>query len=229
MNAKNKGRGSVERIVQTLQVNKEQTQGNTTGPARDTHQTSQATTSTETEPVLATQQAPQLTTITIPDSPPTANTIPVTIMIESDTDCNQMPEDPILEDNPSHQEFPTKGSTRIDNNEINISKEHSLSDDDRSKTHEQQTYSPRSHYSTAPSEIPHRLAQEQSPISSLDPDDIDQLNTIFDNHLSKMLKRGECGTEVPRQGNQGSRTIINTDNLHILLYYQPIRVICSFS
>ena len=74
MNAKNKGRGSVERIVQKLQVNKEHTQGNTTGPVRDTHQPSQATTSTATEPVRATQQALQLTTITIPDSPPTVNT-----------------------------------------------------------------------------------------------------------------------------------------------------------
>ena len=77
----------------------------------------------------------------------------------------------------SHQ----KKSTRIDNNEINISIEHSLSDDDRSQTHEPQTDSPRSNYSTAPSEMPQRLAQEQSPISSLDPGDIDQLNTIFDN------------------------------------------------
>ena len=92
-----------------------------------------------------------------------------------------MPEDPILEDNPSHQELPPKESTRIDNNEINISIEHSLSDDDRSKTYEQQTDSPRSNYRTAPSAIPHRLAQEQSPISSLDLEDLDQLNTIFDN------------------------------------------------
>ena len=56
MNAKNKGRGSVERIVQKLQVNKEHLQGNTTGPVRDTLQPPQATNSTATEPVRATQR-----------------------------------------------------------------------------------------------------------------------------------------------------------------------------
>ena len=181
MNAKNKGRGSVERIVQKLQVNQEHTQRNTTGPDRDTHQPSQATTSTATELVRARQQALQLTTITIQFSPPTVNIMPVTITIESDNDYNQMPEDPILEYNPAHQDLPSKESTKIDNNEKNISIEHSLSDDDRSQNHEPLTDSPRSNYSRGPSEKPQRLAQEQSPISSLDPDDIDQLNTVFDN------------------------------------------------
>ena len=102
-------------------------------------------------------------------------------MIESDNDNNKMPEDPILEDDHAHQEPPTKVSKRIDNNEINISIEHSLSEDERSKLLDEQTDSPRFNYSTAPSEIPHRIAQEQSLISSLDPEEIDQLNTIFDN------------------------------------------------
>ena len=181
-NTKNKGHGSVEKIVQKLQVNREQIQRNKTGPNRDTSQTSQATANTAAEPIRATQQAPHLTTITKPDSSLTANNnIPVTIMIESDNDNNNLPEDPILEDDHAHQEPPPKESTRIDNNEINISKEHSLSEDERSKLQEEQTDSPRSICTTAPSEIPLGIAQEQSPISSLDPEEIDQLNTIFDN------------------------------------------------
>ena len=127
MNTNNKGRGSVEKIVRKLQVNKEQTQENKTGHNRDKNQTSQATANTAAEPIQAKQKAPHLTTITIPDSPPTANNnIPVTIMIESDNDYNNMPEDPILEDDHAHQEPPPKESTRIDNNEINVSIEHSL-------------------------------------------------------------------------------------------------------
>ena len=96
-------------------------------------------------------------------------------MIESDNDYNNMPEDPILEDDHAHQELPPKESTRIDNNEINISLVHSLSEDERNRLQEEQIDCPRSNYSTAPSEIPHRIAQEQSPISSLDPEKIDQL------------------------------------------------------
>ena len=181
MNTKNKGHGSVEKIVQKLQVNIEQTQRNKSGTSRDTDQTSQATANTAAEPIWATQQTPHLTNILMPDSPLTTNNnTPVAIMIESDNDYN-MPEDPILEDDHAHQEPPPKESTRINNNEINISIEHSLSEDERSKLLDEKTNSPRSNYSTAPSEIPHRITQEQSPISSLDPEEIDQLNTIFDN------------------------------------------------
>ena len=114
MNMKNKGHGSVEKIVQKLQVNREHSQRNKTGPNQDTNQTSQATANTAAEHIRATQHTPHLTTIIIPDSPLTANNNkPVTIIIESDNDCNNMPEDPILEDDHAYQEPPPKDSTRI--------------------------------------------------------------------------------------------------------------------
>ena len=178
MGTKNKGRGSVERIVQKLPIDKDQAQGNSIGPKQDAQHPAQPRPITLTEPARAIQQ--HHTTINTQISPTTTSNIPVTILIESDSDHNVMPEEPALIDSNVHQERPPNDSTRIGENEINISIEHSLSDDERCIITEQ-VDSPHSSYSTAPSEMPHRIAQEQSPISSLDPEDIDQLNTIFDN------------------------------------------------
>ena len=174
MNTPNKGRRSVERIVQKLPFNKDTTKGTPTDPIRTTEPQPHQSQITSWEPSRATQQK----AISTQDNPTIVKEAPVTILIESDSDHNVMPEDPPLSVGNSPQEPPPTESTRIRDN-INISIEHSLSDDDKCKNPEQGD-SPQSSYSTAPSEIPHRATLEQSPISSLDPEDYDQLNHIFD-------------------------------------------------
>ena len=163
--------------MQKLPINRNQTKGTPVEPNRDTKQPAHPPTITITKPIRAMQQ--HHPTISIQNNPNTAENIPATILIELDTDHNVLPEEAVLTDNNAHQKPPPTESTRIGDNEINISIEHSLSDDERCKIPEQ-IDSPHSSYSTAPSEIPDRPTQEQSPISSLDPEDIEQFNTIFD-------------------------------------------------
>ena len=177
MGTSNKGRGSVERIVQKLPINRDQTKGIPAEPNRDTKQPAHPPPITITMPIRAMQE--HNPTISIQINPNTAENIPVTILIVSDTDHNVLPEETVLIDNHAHQEPPPTESTRIGDNEINISIEHLLSDDERCRIPEQ-VDSPHSIYSTAPSQIPDRPIQEQSPISSLDPEDIEHLNKIFD-------------------------------------------------
>ena len=73
-------------------------------------------------------------------------------------------------------------STRIEEDATNIPIEHALSDEEKnSQKQDEPQDSPISSYSTAPSEITARTTQDQSPISSLNTEDIEQLNNIFDN------------------------------------------------
>ena len=148
MGTSKKGRGSVERIVQKLPISWDQTKGTPTEPNRDTKQSAHSPPITITMPIRALQE--HHPTKSSQNNPNTAENIPVTILIESDTDHNALPEEPALTDIHAYQEPPPTESTRIGDNEINISIEHSLSDDDRCKIPEKAD-SPHSSYSTAPS------------------------------------------------------------------------------
>ena len=176
MHTPNKGRGSVERIVQKLPINKDNMKETPSAPVRNIEQLIQQKQNTSTEPTRAIQQQqPTITQIShnIDDE------VPVTILIESDSDHNIMPEEPLTAPMTAAQEPQPTEPTRIANKDTNISIEHSLSDDERCRNPDHSD-SPQSSYSTAPSEIPHRTTLEQSPISSLDPEDVDHLNHIFD-------------------------------------------------
>ena len=177
MHPPNKGRGSVERIVQKLPINKDNMKETPSAPARNIDQLTQQTQNTSTEPTRAIQQQQQPTITQI--SPNIDDEVPVTILIESDSDHNIMPEEPLTSPMTAAQEPPPTEPTRIANKDTNFSIEHSLSDDKRCRNPDYSD-SPQSSYSTAPSEIPHRATLEQSPISSLDPEDVDHLNHFFD-------------------------------------------------
>ena len=177
MHTPNKGRGSVERIVQKLPINKDNMKETPSAPVRNIEQLTQQTQNISTEPTRAIQQQQQPTITQI--SPNIDDEVPVTILIESDSDHNIMPEEPLTASMTAAQEPPPTEPTRIADKDTNISIEHSLSDDESSRNPDQSD-SPQSSYSTAPSEIPHRATLEQSPISSLDPEDVDHLKYIFD-------------------------------------------------
>ena len=173
MHTPNKGRGSVERIVQKLPINKDDMAETPSAPVRNIEQLIQHT---STEPTRDIQQhQPTITQ----SNHNRDDELPVTILIESDSDHNIMPEEPLTAQITAGQEPPPTEPTRIANKDTNISIEHSLSDDERCRNPDHSD-SPQSSYSTAPSEIPHRTTLEQSPISSLDPEDVDHLNHIFD-------------------------------------------------
>ena len=174
MHTPNKGRGSVERIVQKLPINKDNMEETPSAPVRNIEQLIQHT-STEPTRDIQQQQQPTITQTShnIDDE------VPVTILIESDSDHNIMPEEPLTAPITAAQEPPPTEPTRIANKDTNISIDHSLSDDERCRNPDHSD-SPQLSYSTAPSEIPHRTTLEQSPISSLDPEDVDHLNHIFD-------------------------------------------------
>ena len=170
MHTPNKGRGSVERIVQKLPINKDNMKKTPSAPVRNIEQHIQQTQNISTEPTRAIQQQQQ---------PTIDDEVPVTILIESDSDHNIMPEEPLTAPMTAAQEPPPTEPTRIANKDTNISIGHSLSDDERCRNRDHSD-SPQSSYSRALSEIPHRTTLDQSPISSLDPDDADHLNHIFD-------------------------------------------------
>ena len=177
MHTPNKGRGSVERIVRKLPINKDNMKETPSAPVRNIEQLTQQTQNISTELTRAIQQQQQPTITQI--SPNIDDEVPVTILIESDSDHNIMPEEPLTASMTAAQEPPPTEPTRIADKDTNISIEHSLSDDERCRNPDQSD-SPQSSYSTAPSEIPHRATLEQSPISSLDPEDVDHLNHFFD-------------------------------------------------
>ena len=89
MNTPNKGRRSVERIVQKLPFNKDTTKGTPTDPIRTTEPQPHQSQITSWEPSWATQQK----AISTQDNPTIVKEAPVTIHIESDSDHNVMPED----------------------------------------------------------------------------------------------------------------------------------------
>ena len=175
MHTPNKSRGSVERIVQKLPINKDNMEETPSQPVRNIEQLIQHT---STEPTRDIQQQQQQPTIT-QTSHNIDDEVPVTILIESDSDHNIMPEEPLTAPITAGQQPPPTEPTRKANKDTNISIEHSLSDDERCRNPDHSD-SPQSSYSTAPSEIPHRTTLEQSPISSFDPEDVDHLNHIFD-------------------------------------------------
>ena len=176
MTSSNKGRGSVERIVQKLPINKDATKETSPAPVRNIGQSS-LTLSISAQPARTGEiiQQPLNTQI----SPKIVDEVPVTIVIETESDHNIMPEEQPTEPTTAADEPPPTESTRIGDKDINISIEHSLSEDEGGRN-PKQVGSPHSSYSTAPWEIPHRATLEQSPISSLDPEDIDHLNNVFD-------------------------------------------------
>ena len=177
MHTPNKSRGSVKRIVQKLPINKDNMKETPSAPVRNIEQLLQQTQNISTEPNRAIQQQQQPTITQI--SPNINDEVPVTILIESDSDHNIMPEEPLTASRTAAQEPPPTEPTRIADKDTNISIEYSLSDNERCRNPDQSD-SPQLSYSPAPSEIPHRATLEQSPISSLDPEDVDHLNHIFD-------------------------------------------------
>ena len=130
---------------------------------------------TSPQPIQIIQTTCESTTITIADSSPIAQ-----ITIESDEDHHPMPKDPLLEGQPIPKAETQRESTIIDEGEPNIPKEHAISDEERNcqkrDTHQD---SPMYTYSTTPSEIPPSITQEQSPILSLNNEDIEQINKNF--------------------------------------------------